>query len=143
MENKNKKTFPLSFQDFVYQNIGTFYDYNQEIEKSGICLFVGVKEFRNLPIETWRKIIREVSRAFPDETITILDDHTNMLYDIFIQESFPSNVVLEKNTYSLQDFTAHIAHFSFVLGIDGGGINMVKSPNRMSGLDSLETLREK
>ncbi|NDK19321.1 hypothetical protein GW819_00600 [Candidatus Gracilibacteria bacterium] len=116
-----------SFRDFVYQNIGTFYNYSQEIERSGICLFVGVKEFRNLPIRTWQRIINEVSQAFPDETITILDDHTNMLYNIFAQESFPSNVTLEKNTYSLQDFTAHIAHFQFVLGIDGGGINMVKS----------------
>lgn len=116
-----------SFQDFVYENIGTFYDYSPEIKRSGICLFIGVKEFRNLPIRTWKRIIHEVSQTFPDEIITVLDDHTNLLYSIFVQETFPNNVVLEKNTYSLEDFTKHIAHFSFVLGIDGGGINMVKS----------------
>lgn len=97
-----------------------FYDYNQDIKRSGICLFVGVKEFRNLPIPTWRRVIQEVAAAFPNETITVLDDNTNLLYDIFVQETFPANVVLEKNTYSLQDFTAHIARFAFVMGIDGG-----------------------
>ena len=86
-----------------------------------------MKKFRNLPVRTWRRVIHEISEAFPEETITVLDDHTNMLYDIFVQEKFPSNVILEKNTYSLEDFTKHISHFSFVVGIDGGGINMVKS----------------
>lgn len=124
-----EKSFGLdgAFRNFVYENIGTFYDYNQGIQRAGICLFVGVKEFRNLPVRTWRRIIREVAETFPEESVTVLDDHTNMLYDIFIQESFPSNVVLEKNTYSLQEFPERIARFSFVVGIDGGGINMVKS----------------
>lgn len=104
----------------MYDNIATFYRYDTTTEKSGICLFVGVKEFRNLPVPTWRRIIQETATAFPDETITVLDDHTNLLYDIFTQELFPSNVVIEKNTFSLQDFTKHVAGFAFVLGIDGG-----------------------
>lgn len=116
-----------SFRNFVYENIGEFYDYDLSIPKSGICLFVGVREFRNLPVATWRRIIREVAITFPDERVTVIDDHTNLLYEIFAQETFPSNVILEKNTYSLHDFTRHIAEFAFVAGIDGGGINMVKS----------------
>jgi hypothetical protein len=85
-----------------------------------------VKEFRNLPIATWRRVIREVAEAFPNETIIVLDDNTNMLYEIFFQEKFPSNVVIEKNTYSLQGFTERVAKCAFVAGVDGGGINMVK-----------------
>ncbi len=123
------KVFALdgSFRDFICEHIGTFYDYDPNAVRSGICLFVGVKEFRNLPIKTWRRIIREVAIAFPEETVTVLDDNTNLLHDIFVQEPFPSNVAIEKNTYSLQEFTKRIALFSFVAGIDGGGINMVKS----------------
>jgi ADP-heptose:LPS heptosyltransferase len=116
-----------SFRNFVYDHIGTFYEYDETIPKTGICLFIGVKEFRNLPIATWRRVIHEVSSAFPEEKITVLDDNTNLLYNIFSQEKFPSNVTLEKNTFSLTDFTKHIALFAFVVGIDGGGINMVKS----------------
>lgn len=86
-----------------------------------------MKEFRNLPIQTWRRIICEVAEVFSEQTVTVLDDHTNMLYDLFMQDSFPPNVVLEKNTYSLQEFPERISRFSFVVGIDGGGINMVKS----------------
>lgn len=112
--------FDSSFRDFVCDHISEFYDYNPDTKRSGICLFVGVKEFRNLPIRTWRRIIHEVAGAFPEETITVIDDNTNLLYDIFIQEQFPPNVIIEKNTYSLQNFTKHIAHFSFVVGIDGG-----------------------
>lgn len=112
--------FDHSFRDFVCDHISEFYDYNPDIKRSGICLFVGVKEFRNLPIRTWRRIIHEIAEAFPEETITVIDDNTNLLYGIFVQEQFPSNVVIEKNTYSLQNFTKHISQFSFVVGIDGG-----------------------
>lgn len=123
------KIFALdsSFRDFVCDHMEVFYEYSPDIERSGICLFIGVKEFRNLPVRTWRRVIHEVAAAFPEEKITVLDDHTNLLYNIFAPEEFPSNVRIEKNTYSLQEFTAYIARFAFVVGIDGGGINMVKS----------------
>ena len=117
----------VSFRSYVYDNIGAFYDYDPSVGRSWICLFVGVKEFRNLPVRTWRRVIHEVAQAFPDEYITVLDDNTNLLYETFKTEEFPSNVTLEKNTYSLGDFTKHVASFEFVLWIDGGGINMVKS----------------
>jgi ADP-heptose:LPS heptosyltransferase len=115
-----------TFRDFVCDHMEVFYEYRPEINRSGICLFVGVKEFRNLPMHTWRRVIQEVAVAFPEEKITVLDDNTNLLYHIFAQESFPSNVTIEKNSYSLQEFTQYIAQFAFVVGIDGGGINMVK-----------------
>ncbi|MDD5376611.1 MAG: hypothetical protein PHH16_00675 [Candidatus Gracilibacteria bacterium] len=123
-----EKAFGLrnGFRDFIYDHLAEFYHYDTHIPKSGICLFIGVKEFRNLPVATWRRIILETAEAFPDETIIVLDDHTNLLYDIFIQEKFPANVVIEKNTYSLQGFTERVAKCAFVAGIDGGGINMVK-----------------
>lgn len=123
------KVFGLnnSFQDFIYDHISTFYEYDITQKRSGICLFVGVKEFRNLPVHTWRRIIHEISTAFPTETITVLDDNTNLLYNVFKLESFPQNVIIEKNTYSLQNFTKYVAAFSVVVGVDGGGINMVKS----------------
>ncbi len=116
------KVFALdsSFRDFVCDHMEVFYSYNPEVPRSGICLFVGVKEFRNLPIPTWRRVIREVAAAFPDETITVLDDNTNMLYNLFVQESFPANVMLEKNAYSLIEFTDRIARSEMVVGIDGG-----------------------
>lgn len=116
------KAFALdhSFRDFVYDNIGTFYDYDPHIGKSGICLFVGVKEFRNLTPETWKRIVYEIAGAFPEEKITVIDDNTNLLYELFVQEKFPSNVTIEKNTYSLQEFTQYISRFAFVAGVDGG-----------------------
>lgn len=116
-----------SFRDFVCDHMEAFYEYDPDAKRSGICLFVGVKEFRNLPVTTWRRIIHEVAAAFPEEAVTVLDDNTNLLYGIFSQEKFPSNVRIGKNTYSLQEFVAYIARFAFVVGIDGGGINMVKS----------------
>ncbi|MDP2103295.1 MAG: hypothetical protein Q8K26_00045, partial [Candidatus Gracilibacteria bacterium] len=124
-----EKSFGIdsSFRDFIYDHIGAFYDYNLSIPKSGICLFVGVKEFRNLPVATWRRIIHETAEAFPSEPITVIDDRSDLLYNVFARETFPSNVVIEKNTYSLIEFTKYIAGFAFVAGIDGGGINMVKS----------------
>ncbi len=111
-----EKTFGLehTFRDFIYDHIAEFYNYDKSIQKSGICLFVGVKEFRNLPVATWRRVIREVAEAFPDETIIVLDDNTNLLYDIFVHEKFPSNVVIEKNIYSLQGFTERVAKCAFV-----------------------------
>lgn len=123
-----EKTFGLenTFQNFIYDHIDEFYNYDKSTKKSGICLFVGVKEFRNLPVATWRRVIREVAEAFPDETIIVLDDNTNLLYDIFVHEKFPNNVVIEKNTYSLQGFTERVAKCTFVAGVDGGGINMIK-----------------
>ena len=66
-------------------------------------------------MRTWRRVIHEVAQAFPDEYITVLDDNTNLLYETFKTEEFPSNVTLEKNTYSLGDFTKHVASFEFVL----------------------------
>lgn len=45
-----------AFRNFIYDHLGEFYEYDPKIEKSGICLFVGVKEFRNLPISTWRRV---------------------------------------------------------------------------------------
>lgn len=124
-----EKVFVLddTFRNFVYDNIGEFYDFDPRAEKSGICLFVGVKEFRNLPIPTWKHIIDEVAKAFNDEIITVLDDNTNLLYEAFLRESFPSNVKVEKNTYSLAEFTDRVRSFRFVAGIDGGGINMVRT----------------
>lgn len=124
-----EKVFALdgSFRDFVYDNIGAFFHYDTTIEKKGICLFVGVKEFRNLPIVTWRDIINKVAKAFPDEPITVLDDNTNLLYEVFSKETFASNVVVEKNNYKLSEFIERVSNFAFIAGIDGGGINMVRT----------------
>lgn len=112
--------FDHTFRDFVCDNISSFYDYDPSIKKTGICLFVGVKEFRNLTSGTWRRIIHETAEAFPEETVTVLDDHTNLLYDVFVQEKFPSNVKVEKNMHSLRDFTRYVSRFTFVAGVDGG-----------------------
>lgn len=68
----------------------------------------------------------EVANAFPDETVTVLDDNTNNLYEIFSREQFPLNVTVEKNTYSLKQFTERVAKCAFVAGVDGGGVNMIK-----------------
>ena len=118
--------FGGGFRNFVYDHIGEFYDYHSENLTEDICLFVGVKEFRNLTPKTWECIIRSVAASFPDQTITVLDDPSNILYETLKDISFPANVRVEKNTYKISEFVEKAKQFRFVVGIDGGGINMVR-----------------
>lgn len=116
------------FREFVYDHIESFYRFDSTIERTkDICLFVGTKEFRNLPNTTWERTIRTVAAAFPDRSITVVDDPSNILYEAFKDLSFPNNVTLMKNTHSFGEFEAEIAKYRVVVGVDGGGINLVRT----------------
>lgn len=125
-----EKTLPTddSFRSYVYDHIGLFYDYKKSKHATrDICLFVGTKEFRNLPSETWYNTILDIAKVFPERSVTVIDDPSNILVDLWANQTFPSNVRVVRNEHSLGAFQSEVVNHRVVIGVDGGGINAVRT----------------
>ncbi len=116
-----------AFRSYVYDHIQAFYDIDDNVSKKGMMIFVGNKKRKNLDEATWTTLIWSLSKHFPDETISVIDDDTNALYNMFQSERFAWNVHLIKNTFSLDEFKRFASGFRFILWTDGGGMNLIRS----------------
>jgi len=119
--------FHWAFRSYVYDNIQAFYDIDERIPKKNIMIFVGNKKFKNLSISTWTVLVHHLSKHFPDQTICVIDDDTNNLYDELRQEKFTWNVQLIKNTFSLDQFRKFSSTFKFILWTDGWWMNFIRN----------------
>jgi ADP-heptose:LPS heptosyltransferase len=92
-----------------------------------ILIFVGVKEIRNFKIDTWRQLIHEVAYKFPTHTISVSDMKNHALLDILALEKWAPNVVFVRNTFTFAELGEFAAEHVFVVGVDGGDINVMRS----------------
>jgi len=119
--------FHWAFRNYVYDNIQAFYDIDDRIPKKDIMVFVGNKKFKNLAFFTWTVLIHHLSKHFPDETISVIDDDTNSLYNELKQEAFAWNVQLTENIFSLEWFKKFASGFRCILWTDWGGMNFIRN----------------
>lgn len=123
------------FRDYVYARLGEFYPADAvgsedagTPERSGILVFAGVKEFRNVSTGLWVRIIRALASEFPNETVEVTDMKNHALLPILEKEAFPKNVRFVRNGFSFDGLAEYAKTKRFVLGVDGGDINVLR-PN--------------
>ncbi len=118
-----------TFRKFVYDHIAVFYSeylQNKSTKKDWLLIFVGTKSFRNLSLQKREKIILHFSQ-YSNQKIVVIDDNTNEYYNYLIEKSFPDNVRILKNTFSLDEFKTFASKFQWILWVDGWGMNYIRN----------------
>ncbi len=114
------------FKNFIEWNRSIFYPPQEQSVLKDILVFVGVKEIRNFPLRVWESFIHQISETFPDRTIHVSDMKNHAFLDILETKSWRKNVVFVRNTFSLEGLQEYAKNHAFVIGIDGGDINMMR-----------------
>ena len=93
-----------------------------------LLIHVGVKEIRNFEPHIWKSLLEEISEKFSGYRIEVVDlSGSTVLSYLRHTRIWRPNVVFRELNFSLQEFMEYAKRFSLVIGIDGGGINMIRS----------------
>ncbi len=115
-------------RSYVYSQVTRFYPEYPDVTPKNILLFVGAKEFRNFEVTVWSRLAREFARVFPEQEIHIHDaDEFAIIGALKLETNLPKNVIFVERAFSFAELSDHAAGYQFVMGIDGGGINMMRS----------------
>ncbi len=124
-------TFDLDgkFREYVYENISLFYpEYlvSERLQKPWVLIFVWCKEDRNFSVKKRVEIIDYFAKNFP-WPITVIDDNLNNYYKLLSQTHFSSSVEVIENKFSLAQFKTFAWNFGWIVWLDGGGMNHIRS----------------
>ena len=117
--------FNGKFRKYIYDNIGKFISTNSNNWRN-ILIFVWTKQYRNLSIKKWKELIKELSASVKQD-IYVVDDNSNQTYEKLKNISFPSNVRIIKNNFSLPEFKNFAKKFKLLIWVDGGGFNFIRN----------------
>lgn len=117
------------FEKYINDNIEEFFwDYNYSNDKSWILVSIWNKEYRNLDIKVWVKLIKDLSKKHPNKEIKVIDDNTNILYQKLKSiTDFQKNVEIIENRFSLNEFKDYAKNFELLIWIDGWGFNYIRT----------------
>lgn len=71
-------------------------------------------------------MIDTFSRTFPDYTIDVMDDRSHSILSKLEQSVKRANVRYVSNEFEYHESQTFAAEHDFVIGVDGGGINMMR-----------------
>jgi len=117
------------FEKYINDNIEEFFwDYNYSKDKNWILVSIWNKEYRNLDIKVWVKLIKDLSKKHPNKEIKVIDDNTNILYQkLKLITDFQKNVGILENRFSLSEFKDYAKNFELLIWIDGWGFNYIRT----------------
>ncbi len=124
-----ESTFDLpGFQKAINTRSDLFYPKSTPPIVRTILIHVGVKEIRNFEPHIWQSILEEISEKFSGYRIEVVDlAGSTVLASLRTMRVWRPNMVFRELSFSLDEFIEYAKRFSFVIGIDGGGINMIRS----------------
>lgn len=116
-----------TFRTYIYRHNEVFYPEfsSDRSPKEWLLVFVGCKLSRNFSLSKRIDIINYLGENFPWK-VTVIDDHLNIYYTQLLEVSFPSNVTLIKNTFSLEKFKSFSESYLWIIWLDGGWMNFVR-----------------
>ena len=118
------KEFPNELKKYIIKKHNP--DIEKYIKNDYIIVYVGNKEFRNLSIDQWVKLINLLDYS---GTILVVDDPSkDMLLALKNSEIKKENVVFMEESYDLWSLMYLAMHSKLVIGIDGGGFNFLQIP---------------
>lgn len=111
---------------YVESRSDLFYPKTELKNRNTLLIFVGVKDIRNFEIGVWERMIDAFSRVFPDYDIDVLDDKSHTLLPQLEKLVQRANVRYVRNTFEYHESQAFAAEHGLIVGVDGGGINMMR-----------------
>ena len=113
------------FRKYIYSNIDKFVSINSNHWKN-VLIFVWTKQYRNLTIKKWKELINNLASSIKED-IYIVDDNSNQTYERLKDTTFPSNVKLIKNNFTLNEFKDFAKNFQLLIWVDWGGFNFIRN----------------
>ncbi len=114
------------FDEFVYTKNAYFYPWEKNNSKE-ILLFLSVKSMRDIGASLWERMIRDLIK-YKELTVTVMDiEHTEIFKALEkrLSTNLKVNFIVKKMPFD--NFQKYASEFGCVIGIDGGGINLIRN----------------